>query len=376
MGGAANSRVLRGKTMRIALLPLNSNGAVAICAVGEDCASSFRPAAPMRYAGCIGLEGKKRGVMDVIHRSRKQSTCRADWFVMAAVASMALTTTLLAGQTGANNETAAELAEAEAPLLIAAGTSIADYDGTHSPAVAEPEGADDAYVSELGLPEVDGEPLLGTSCCEPGAASCCDARSAPRLYVGGIIGASFATLALPPDDTINRSLFTAGGTLGVAFDRPLGALRLEVEGRGRDKVSETVVDSDLNFSITGEATDIWSATVNVWRDFAPTDTVGVYLGGGIGGGGYRSVIAASEPFPDLISANDPTSAFAWQAGCGLTYAIGPRATLDLGYRFFAIDETTAQGFDTLNGPFSYRTGFSASELLFTLRVYEPFSSWW
>lgn len=315
------------------------------------------------------------GVMAVIHRSRKQGKPSAAWFAMAAVASMAITTALLAGQTRANDETTGEPLEDAAPLLIAAGTSIADYDGTHSPTAAEPEGADDAYVSELGLPEVAGEPLLGTSCCEPMAARCCDARSAPRLYVGGIIGASFATLALPPDDTINRSLFTAGGTLGVAFDRPLGALRLEVEGRGRDKVSETVVDPDSNFSITGEATDIWSATVNLWRDFAPTDTVGVYLGGGIGGGGYRSVIAASEPFADQISVNDPNSAFAWQAGCGLTYAIGPRATLDLGYRFFAIDESTAAG-TVFGEPFSYRTGFSASELLFTLRVYEPFRGWW
>lgn len=313
--------------------------------------------------------------MDASDRSRQRSKTSAAWLVMAAVVTVAITMTLLAGQAWANDETARELAEAEAPLLIAAGTSIADYDGTHSPVAAEPEGAGDAYVSELGLPDGVGEPLLGTSCCEPGAASCCDARSAPRLYVGGIIGASFGTLALPPDDTINRSLFTAGGTLGVAFDRPLGAVRLEVEGRGRDKVSETVVDPDFNFSITGEATDIWSTTVNLWRDFAPTDTVGVYLGGGIGGGGYRSVIAASEPFTDQISVNDPISAFAWQAGCGLTYAVTPRATLDLGYRFFAIDESTATGtaFDT---PFSYRTGFSASELLFTLRVYEPFRGWW
>ncbi len=315
--------------------------------------------------------------MQSCHWCWKHGKPRAAWsaFAMAVVANVAIVATFLMGQARGSDEPEGEPLEAGAPLLIAAGASITDYDGSRLSATAEAAEAEDTYVSELTLPEVDGESVPGMSCCEPMATSRCDPRSAPRFYVGGIIGASFATLALPPEDTINRSLFTAGGTLGVAFDRPLGALRLEVEGRGRDKVSETVVDPDFNFSITGEATDIWSATVNLWRDFAPTDTVGVYLGGGIGGGGYRSVIAASEPFTDVLSANDPISAFAWQAGCGVTYAVGPRATLDLGYRFFAIDESTAIG-TAFGSPLSYRTGFSASELLFTLRVYEPFRGWW
>lgn len=307
----------------------------------------------------------------------KRGRARAAWVgsTMAAVGGVAIAATFLAGQTLARDETGGEPAEVNAPLLIAAGTSIADYDGFPAVAAAEAVEVEDAYVPELALPEVSYEPSLGISCCEPMAGSHGEKRSAAQFYIGGIIGASFATLALPPEDTINRSLFTAGGTLGVAFERPLGALRLEVEGRGRDKVSETVVDEELNFSITGEATDIWSTTVNLWRDFAATDTVGIYVGGGIGGGGCRSVIAASEPFADRLSVNDPISAFAWQAGCGLTYAVTPRVVLDVGYRFFAIDESTATG-TAFDAPFSYRTGFSASELLFTLRVYEPFRGWW
>jgi hypothetical protein len=234
-------------------------------------------------------------------------------------------------------------------------------------------------VTELTIPEADEAAFLGGSCCEPGGGRCCDQPHAPRLYVGGIIGASFATLAFPSDDPItpydatNRSLFTAGGMLGVAFDRPLAALRLEVEGRGRDQMSESVAEPDAG--ITTSATDIWSTTVNLWRDFSPTEQVGVYLGGGIGGGGYRSVISGSGAATGLISGNDPVSAFAWQAGCGVTYSLAPRTTLDLGYRFFAIDESTSTGI-AFGEPFAYRSGFSASELLFTLRIYEPFHGWW
>lgn len=50
------------------------------------------------------------------------------------------------------------------------------------------------------------------------------------------------------------------------------------------------------------------------------------------------------------------------------------ATLDLGYRFFAIDESTATA-DFIGVPFDYPTNFAASELLLTLRIYEPFRRW-
>ncbi|MDA1040525.1 MAG: outer membrane beta-barrel protein [Planctomycetota bacterium] len=306
------------------------------------------------------LSGDKDG-----KKIRIWKACR--FLVMAGAVAVVIAVGLSPRQGSARGQDGADSGDSGVPLLIAAGATIADYDGV--PSAAE---TDDAYVPELTM--TDADRFLGGSCCEPAAAACSHRQRSPQMYIGGIIGASFATLALPPDDATNRSVFTAGGTLGVAFDRPVGALRLEVEGRGRDVVSETVVAQDDTYSITGEATDIWSTTVNLWRDFAATETLGAYLGGGIGAGGYRSVISVTEPFTDLLAVNDPTSTFAWQAGCGLTYAITPRATLDVGYRFFALNESTATG-TAFDLPYSYRTGFSASELLFTLRIYEPFRGW-
>ena len=200
-------------------------------------------------------------------------------------------------------------------------------------------------------------------------------QSSRQFYLGGIIGADFATLdKVPgtPTTVPNQSIFTAGGTLGMRFLRDDGAWRLEFEGRGRDQVLDTA-DAEGIGTITTRAADGWSAMVNVWRDYKPFDSFGLYGGGGIGGGGYRSVISGTG-LGALVSANDRVSNFAWQAGGGIFYEISQRATLDLGYRFFAIDESTATA-DFIGVPVDYPTNFAASELLLTLRIYEPFRGW-
>jgi opacity protein-like surface antigen len=194
-----------------------------------------------------------------------------------------------------------------------------------------------------------------------------------QFYVAGIVGADFATLDKVPGNSTtvpNQSIFTAGGTLGMRFLRDDGAVRLEFEGRGRDQVLKT---ADLVGSVTTSGTDGWSAMVNVWRDYQLFDRFGLYAGGGIGGGGYRSVISGTG-LGEFVSANDPVSNFAWQAGGGVFYEISQRATLDLGYRFFSISESTASG-EFFGTSFDYPTNFAASELLLTFRIYEPFRGW-
>jgi len=197
-----------------------------------------------------------------------------------------------------------------------------------------------------------------------------------RPYVGVITGVTFATLDDDNSTTpavINESVFTAGGTIGVAFERPMGALRLEFEGRGRDQITNTASDPVLG-DLTLRATDIWSATINVWRDYQPYESLGFYAGGGLGSGGYRSTLSGTGLIGASYSGNDPVTNFAWQAGGGVFYNLTERATIDLGYRFFAIDESTVVA-EFLQQPFTYRERYSASELLLTLRIYEPFQRW-
>jgi opacity protein-like surface antigen len=205
--------------------------------------------------------------------------------------------------------------------------------------------------------------------------------SSRRFYLTGIVGASFATLVQPDLQAApaigNQTLFTAGGAAGVAFDRPGGWLRMEFEGRGRDRMQ--ISDSDAAVgTLSLNASDGWSSMANVWRDFSVTERFGLYAGAGIGAGGYRCSFDGTGPGGAVVSGSTGITSFAWQGGGGVVYALTNRVTLDLGYRFFALNAgdaniyvTTAVGTvsDKIN------TAFSASELLLSVRIYEPFRNW-
>lgn len=200
-----------------------------------------------------------------------------------------------------------------------------------------------------------------------------------RLYLSGILGSSWGTLVVDEPPSINEPLFTAGGAAGVAFERAGGRLRLEFEGRYRDPIGEAVEDVDSAASV--RAANGWSTLVNAWRDIDLTDRFGIYVGGGIGGGGYGALaLQGSVPAENFtVNGSGSMSGFAWQAGGGAIYEITDRVTFDLGYRFFAVDSGAITATSRQSGvpieTFAVDTGFSASELLFTIRVYEPFRGW-
>lgn len=216
------------------------------------------------------------------------------------------------------------------------------------------------------------------------------AAASRRFYLTGIIGASFATLTTggavdldgdvyPTTGSINRTLFTAGGAAGMAFDRENGMVRAEFEGRSRDLMQgqTNLYNPDGSFFDNPgvRASNGWSTMANVWRDFDVTDRTGLYAGGGIGAGGYQ--LTAVYP-PPPTAASDITQ-FAWQAGGGVTYAFTEKLTLDLGYRFFAIgtgsSPVTAPPNDLGQFGGAMTSSFAASELLLSVRLYEPFRNW-
>lgn len=225
------------------------------------------------------------------------------------------------------------------------------------------------------------------SSCEDASAGCCglgDERPVRRFYITGILGASFATLqsggvnaegAFPNTGRAVDNLFTAGGAVGTAIDRSAGLLRLEVEGRGRDILpgqTNSFEPPTPSFFYAVRAADGWSVMANAWRDWYLTDRLGFYGGGGIGAGGYRLSVDDG-----VVSGYGHMGSFAWQAGTGTTYQITKRTTIDLGYRFF---ETVPDSLPlTVNGTGglpagSYVSNFYASELLLSVRIYEPFRS--
>lgn len=226
-----------------------------------------------------------------------------------------------------------------------------------------------------------------------------------RWYVSGIVGASFASLTTaggPNADpqwspaafsgTVNDTLFTGGGALGMAIPRPSGALRVEFEGKGRDLQDSTEAFTINNAAVLPnemQAAYGWTTMVNVWRDIQVTERGGVYLGGGIGGGGYRaSSFAAFDVLGASVHSCEHVAGFAWQAGTGVFYNLSDRVAIDLGYRFMAIAPQNSQLY--YDGPYfngtefvnvtdqpygTLTTAFSTSEVLLSIRIYEPFRRW-
>ena len=186
-----------------------------------------------------------------------------------------------------------------------------------------------------------------------------------RFYLSGMIGPSFANVTSPSDATFASSdtLFNAGGALGLAFEREHGRLRLEVEGMGRSTY-DAPFKSPLRPFATTVLVSNWSVMQNVWRDLMFTERFGVYGGGGIGAGGYM----LGESLGGTTDFTSPDANFAWQFGGGLLWQLSNRLTFDVGYRYFHID-TIQQAADVQPNQ------FAASELMFSLRLYEPFRNW-
>ena len=241
---------------------------------------------------------------------------------------------------------------------------------------------------EIGLDSHLLTPVADDGAFEGQTVGCCDELDADcpsrRFYVTGIIGASFGTLQsggvntegnFPNTGRATDSLLTAGGAVGMAFDRASGLLRLEVEGRGRDALQGSTNSFEPptpSFFYSVRAADGWSVMTNAWRDWYLTERLGFYGGGGIGAGGYRLTVNDT-----VVSGYGHVGGFAWQAGTGTTYQLTEWTTIDLGYRFFdtVSDSLPLTVIGSGGAPAgSYVSNFYASELLLSVRIYEPFRS--
>ena len=202
-------------------------------------------------------------------------------------------------------------------------------------------------------------------------------QNGSRFYLAGIMGGSFATLTSPGLPSATGPLFTSGGAAGIAFSTGEAAWRLEVEGRARDPIQATTMNAEEASITSLSATGGWSTMVNLWRDYDITEWFNYYVGGGIGGGGYRFGMSQNYPFLDTtVTGLGTVGGFAWQAGGGVAYALTDRITLDLGYRFFDLGAGQVQVQTAQSGvpidTASLTSAFSANELFFAIRIHEPF----
>ena len=260
-------------------------------------------------------------------------------------------------------------AAAEAPLADDADRAAAAWheDGLCGPAT-EPDCAADDLSGGLA-----GGLAGGVAAGGPFAAG----GTGRRFYLAGIIGSSFGTLQSGGVNTaggftntgsVSDSLLTAGAAIGTAWERADGRVRLELEGRGRDALVGTTGGSPPPPALSSvRAVDGWSVLTNVWRDWDVGERLGVYGGGGIGGGGYRLTVADGT-----VGGYGHVGGFAWQVGLGAVYDLTERTTIDLGYRFFDTQSTPLALAAAGVPAGTYRSNFYASELLLTVRIYDPF----
>jgi len=190
-----------------------------------------------------------------------------------------------------------------------------------------------------------------------------------RLYVSGMVASSVHGRAA--EAAGSPPVLSGQGAMGVAIPRPLGALRLELEGRAASlpgpSAAPTTAAAPLpadNAAAAGSAgggstaeSAGWVTTVNAWRDVALPAHVGLYAGGGLG------MASVTDP---AAAGGRTSSGLAWQAGGGITYAATERLTIDIGYRVSAAD-LSGMGRGPAGGP----TG----EALVAIRLFEPFSGW-
>jgi hypothetical protein len=205
-----------------------------------------------------------------------------------------------------------------------------------------------------------------------------------RLYLAKVLGVTFTNLktsaihnasggnGVPPawnaPISINGPLFTAAIAGGVRVPRSTGALRLEFEGALRDNFSQTVTTTGGS-QISIRANDNWSALANAWRDFSISNRLNVYVGGGVGSGGYW--LDASSP--DGSFASNQTPVFVWQAGGGAAWRYNDWIDLAMSYRFLDFDPINASLVQPGVGSIgTISSKMTAGELFFMLRVYDPF----
>ena len=239
-------------------------------------------------------------------------------------------------------------------------------------------GAEAAYESDQFVPFYDRAAIMPSS-PSGGMARAISADSARQFYVSSIVGGSFLVVTA---DNNPASILTAGGAVGAAIDRSNGRLRVELEGRYRDPIEQTYIGfnrepprdipgpgpvppkPDLIGTMEAKAYGGWSALANVWRDFQFTDHLDLYGGGGIGAAGFNTSFQQIDtPEPAPIVYNYRTS-YAWQLGLGGIWNVNDRVAVDLSYRVFGV------GWSITANDLAY--GFLRTEVLLSLRIYEPF----
>lgn len=170
-----------------------------------------------------------------------------------------------------------------------------------------------------------------------------------HLYLSAHGGVSFGegdsggfnTLGPHPNtgDDNHDSAF-GGGALGVAV--PVGpvVLRFEAEGTGErsyDMTTESFAPPSPTFFYDAEVRS-WTAMGNLWLDVPLPARFLLSVGGGAGASFHDLEVDDTV----VAGSSNSDTAFSWQVGAGLGYAVNDWLTLEIGYRYRDMGEVEAQ----------------------------------
>ncbi|MBC8414105.1 porin family protein [bacterium] len=180
--------------------------------------------------------------------------------------------------------------------------------------------------------------------------------AAEGVYVSGNIGASI----LNDSDLTNPAL--PGVVVETGFDTGLlvsGALGVQVgKGRVEAEIGYRTADIDsfqaLGVSASGDGdASALSFMVNAYLDIKTESAITPYLGGGLG---MAKIELDNVSVSGIAIGNEDDTVFAYQFGGGIGYAMSEKATLDLGYRYFATEDLNLSGTDANYGSHNLTIG--------------------
>lgn len=166
------------------------------------------------------------------------------------------------------------------------------------------------------------------------------AQSAEGLYAGGSLGLAMANDSDFTDPTLPGFTITTefepgwglSGAVGYDFNN------FRVEGEIAYQKNDVDEVSALGFSVdaSGDMTAL-AFLINGYFDFVTNSPVTPYISAGIGFAKIE-INDFNISGSGLPSESDDDTVFAYQIGAGIGFAVNPKVTIDLKYRYFATED--------------------------------------
>jgi len=162
-------------------------------------------------------------------------------------------------------------------------------------------------------------------------------QSYDHLYISGNVGPAMPTTAETTDSTLPGVTIDLGYDTGVAFSGAIGAAngayRAEVElgYQTNDLDAIGLYGNTVPVNAAGISGDqsIFTGLVNIYYDFDLGNGLHPFLTGGVG----VANVDVSVSIPNLGSASDNDTVFAYQAGGGIAYDFSENVTAEVKYRY-------------------------------------------